>query len=201
MLSIEAKLQSDQTVLRDSLLGTARDMFSERGFSGTSIRDIANAHGVSVSNIYHHFGSKEGLWREILKQSVRMLPARLRDSANSADGPADQLRTVVREHLRAALEHKREQLMVLIEQERLGEGSASDNREIQREVLKVYTDILERMSAEGLLQSAHPRITAFNILGVINWHLRWFRADGPLDTETVHREILDFILRGACREC
>ena len=41
--------------------------------------------------------------------------------------------------------------------------------------------------------------SAFNLLGVINWHLRWYRPDGPLSEEAVHQEIVDFIMRGACR--
>lgn len=190
----------DSTLVRESLLSTAVGMFSEKGYSGTSIRDIAKVHGVSLSNIYYHFGNKDGLWREILERSVRTLPARLKTAADLANTPRAQLVALVREHLATAVEYRRELLMLLAHRAQLAEDVGNETAEIQREVLDIYSDVLGRLSAEGQLHSEHVRVTAFNLLGVINWHLRWYRPDGPLPAETVHQEIIDFILRGTCRD-
>ncbi|GAA6202967.1 TetR family transcriptional regulator [Aquicoccus sp. SU-CL01552] len=189
-----------QADMREGLLSTALDIFSEKGFSGTSIRDIAKVHGVSLSNIYYHFGNKEGLWREILKRSVQELPNILRQAEASETTPRAQLEAVVRAHLRVAIDHQRELLMLLVQAGQLEEGIGHDTVEIQRDILGIYSGILKRLSEEGALSSEHVKITVFNILGVVNWYLRWYRPDGPLDVETIHQEVLDFVLRGACRD-
>lgn len=49
---------------RQLLLDAARDLFSERGFKGTSTRDIAEHAGVSEVMIFRHFGSKANLFQE-----------------------------------------------------------------------------------------------------------------------------------------
>lgn len=190
----------DQADMRESLLETAVEMFSEKGFSGTSIRDIAREHGVSLSNIYYYFSNKEGLWREIMNRSVRSLPGRLRAAIAQADTPRAQLDALIREHLRAGVEHQRELLMLLTEQGQLGEDSSRETLEIQREILEIYTAVLEALSAEGALHEGHIRVAVFNILGVVNWHLRWYRADGPLPADTLHQEIINFISRAVCRD-
>lgn len=187
-----------QADMREGLLSTALDIFSEKGFSGTSIRDIAKVYGVSLSNIYYHFGNKEGLWREILKRSVQELPNILRQAEAGETAPRAQLEAVVRAHLQVAINHQRELLMLLVQAGQLEEGIGHDTVEIQRDILGIYSGVLERLSAEGALCSAHVKITVFNILGVVNWYLRWYRPDGPLDVETIHQEVLDFVLRGAC---
>jgi AcrR family transcriptional regulator len=192
-------MAADPTDVRESLLATAVDMFSKRGFSGTSIRDIAKVHGVSLSNIYYHFGNKEGLWREILQQSVLTLPGRLREAVAVAGTPHEKLEALVRAHLLAAVECQPELLMLLGQRAQLGEDLGSETVEIQREILAIYTGVLEELGAEGALNSQHIRVMAFNVLGVINWHLRWYRAEGPLPVETLHQEIVEFILRGVCR--
>ena len=46
---------------KDRIIDVAVDLFSKRGFKGTSIRDIASAAEISIPNIYHYFGNKEGL--------------------------------------------------------------------------------------------------------------------------------------------
>jgi len=190
----------DQEHMRESLLQTAVEMFSEKGFSGTSIRDIARENSVSLSNIYYYFSNKEGLWREIMNRSVRSLPGRLRAAIAQVDTPRAQLDALIREHLRAAVEHQRELLMLLTEQGQLGEDSTRETLDIQREVLEIYTGVMEALAADDALHTGHIRVAVFNILGVVNWHLRWYRVDGSMSVEVLHQEITDFISRAVCRD-
>ncbi len=55
------------TSTRSDLLSTARALFSERGFDGVSIAQIAAELGVTKQALLHHFGSKEKLYGEVLK--------------------------------------------------------------------------------------------------------------------------------------
>ena len=59
--------QKDKTV--DIILKTAKSLFLTKGFSGSSIGDIAKASKVGKSLIYHYFESKEHLWKAV-KQSI-----------------------------------------------------------------------------------------------------------------------------------
>src|SRR5712692_5868107 len=54
------------------LKGAAR-VFAERGYSGASMTDIADASGVAASVIYDHFASKRGLHLELLNQHARAM--------------------------------------------------------------------------------------------------------------------------------
>jgi AcrR family transcriptional regulator len=51
---------------------TATILFSQKGYTGTSIRDIASAVGLSVSTVNYHVGGKETLYREILRRIYEM---------------------------------------------------------------------------------------------------------------------------------
>jgi len=55
---------------KQAILEAAEKLFSERGFSGVSMRDISDASGVSQSLIHHYFGSKHGLYEEVKKQAI-----------------------------------------------------------------------------------------------------------------------------------
>jgi AcrR family transcriptional regulator len=57
---------SEQRDTASEIVAAALDLFAERGFHGTSIRDIARVVGVRESAIYHHFESKEGLFDAVL---------------------------------------------------------------------------------------------------------------------------------------
>ncbi|HEY0837482.1 MAG TPA: TetR family transcriptional regulator [Azospirillum sp.] len=191
-----ARPGEDGASSRDVLLQTALDFFSTRGFNGTSIRDIANALGVSVSNIYHYFGSKEGLWLEIMEYSVKTLPQRLESALADITDPLARFEALVKAHLTVSTSYQRELRMIFIEQDRLTVGGDKINHDVQRLVLAIYIRELEALRAAGFIHAEHLKILAFNVLGVINWQLRWYRGDGPLGADDVHREIIDFILHG-----
>ena len=53
---------------REQLLDVARHQFAMTGFYGTSIASIANELGLSKQALLHHFGSKDKLYGEILKE-------------------------------------------------------------------------------------------------------------------------------------
>jgi len=58
-----------------AVLDAAERLFGEQGLESVSIRDIARAAGVSISVIYHHFGSKAELLRTLLRTRLAELGA------------------------------------------------------------------------------------------------------------------------------
>ncbi|NTX14939.1 TetR/AcrR family transcriptional regulator [Myxococcus sp. CA056] len=63
-------LTRDPEGVRKRILTEGTRLFAERGFAGTSFRDVANAAGVSVSLIQHHFGTKESLYAIVKAHAV-----------------------------------------------------------------------------------------------------------------------------------
>lgn len=53
------------------ILDAAERLFAEKGFEGTSINAIATASHASKANVFHHFGSKEGLYQAMLGRLAR----------------------------------------------------------------------------------------------------------------------------------
>jgi AcrR family transcriptional regulator len=51
---------------RERLLDTAEELFARKGYSGTSVRDITATAGSNLAAVNYHFGSKHGLYREVL---------------------------------------------------------------------------------------------------------------------------------------
>lgn len=64
------KLDPEQS--QASILAAARLLFAERGFTGVSVRDIAQASGVTHGLVHHYFGSKDDLIAEVMRREVRV---------------------------------------------------------------------------------------------------------------------------------
>jgi len=195
---VPLELPSEELLTRrDDIMNVAIDLFAKRGFKGTSIRNIADALGVSVSNIYHYFGNKEGLWLAILEHSVKDLPKRLAAELRDAgDDPAERLRALLRAHLKLSALHHKESQIFFIDQSMLSPEGMKVNRKIQKGVLDIYVKELTDLKKAGKTDADNIKIMAFNMLALVNWYLRWYRADGALPAEKVHQYIIDFALHG-----
>lgn len=71
------------------VLDAAERLFAERGFVGTSMRDIADASGVSQPLIQYHFEHKDGLYAAALRRAVEAYAARFPEAAHVTDQPVD----------------------------------------------------------------------------------------------------------------
>jgi AcrR family transcriptional regulator len=70
-MAVKAALTGEER--KHSIINAARPLFAEKGFHGTSIREIARAADVSEALIYKHFPSKEALYDELLDYTREML--------------------------------------------------------------------------------------------------------------------------------
>ena len=66
-------VSSPATGVRDRLLEAAEQLFAERGFDGTSIRDLAAAAGCNIASVNYYFGGKEKLYVEIWRHRLHLL--------------------------------------------------------------------------------------------------------------------------------
>jgi len=66
------KTGSEQLNARERLLNTAIDMFADRGYAGTPVREIVERAGVSKPVLYYYFQSKEGLFLAILDMAENL---------------------------------------------------------------------------------------------------------------------------------
>ena len=181
---------------KDGIFKTAISLFSAKGFRGTSIRDIANEMNVSISNIYHHFGNKEGLLIAILEHSAAPLVDNLKRVVRLDLPPKKKFKKLVETHIQLSATYTQETKIFFLDEEHLSEEGDKINRNIQREIYGFYMTVLKELEQAGLIQYRSIRILAFNIFGVINWQLRWYRSDGRFSFDEVVDEIVSFIMNG-----
>jgi AcrR family transcriptional regulator len=70
-----------------TLVGTARRLFTERGYAGVGTEEIAREAGVTRGALYHHFDGKAGLFQAVFEQLEEQLARRLADEALSRSDP------------------------------------------------------------------------------------------------------------------
>jgi TetR/AcrR family transcriptional regulator len=70
-----------------AVLASAERLFAERGFAGTSMRDLAAASGISQPLIQHHFGGKDALYAAVVRHAIDDFVGRTREASARTDLP------------------------------------------------------------------------------------------------------------------
>ena len=150
-----------------AILATAAELFSERGYAGTSINTIATAAGTSKANIFHHFGSKEGLFLAVL-QSAAEETAGLIGTLEDSSAPADErVAGFCRGHLRILLDNPQPHRLVLREMLEHGDerGLALANDVVGDAFARLVALIREGRESGGFRSEVDPTLAATLLVG------------------------------------
>jgi AcrR family transcriptional regulator len=177
----------------DSLLAVAVRVFTERGYDGTSMGDLAAASGLSKSSIYHHVESKEQLLRLALERAVEPLFAVTREPA-AAEGPAiARLEHVVRREVEVLAERlPYVTLLLRVHGNTATERWALDRR---RRFDRFVTALVAEAAAQGDVRTDVDAAVVTRLLfGMINSLVEWYepptgregtRASRPVTPEAL----------------
>lgn len=84
------------TSTKDRLLRNAVSMFSEKGFHGTSMREIAKASGCGLPTLYYHYSSKSELFEEIVVNQFLKITERMNKQVDFTKKPEEIYLQVIR---------------------------------------------------------------------------------------------------------
>lgn len=171
---------------RTRILDAALEGFSERGYAGTSIRQIARAAGIRESAIYNHFPGKRAIFDALFEEGGPGVAVDLlRSEARRNDDPATVIRSIVQQAMEVWDQPRARRFMSVVVREG-GPASAIVGGELTREagrVLKALGGVFQGWMDAGLIRSDHPAehlvwelMAPIGIIRMI--HLRADSSDG-----------------------
>lgn len=181
---------------RARILTAALSLFAQRGFYGTSIRDIAAAAGLQSASLYGHFPSKEHLLAEIVALGHEEHHRRLRSALlDGGSDPADQLRAFVRAHVLMHAEHPVLTMVSNNELHVLPSELASRALAFRQQSELLMVELIERGIALGRFAPPHPWMTAAAVLGMGIRVGNWFDPGLGLTPDEVADTYAELALR------
>ncbi|MDP2644504.1 MAG: TetR/AcrR family transcriptional regulator, partial [Desulfobacterales bacterium] len=170
---------------KEHILEVAVKLFGERGFSATSIREIANKLDISVAALYYYFNSKEDLLFTIIESIGNDLLDILRKAKEDSDDPLQQLKNMMVGQI-CLVPKKRNGIKVFVEEQH--NLSTADQKVIyqqHRKIYDIYVEQLKELKQRNILAFDPPFLAAFAMFGMINWCYRWYRENNDLKIDQV----------------
>ncbi|MFZ2510019.1 MAG: TetR/AcrR family transcriptional regulator [Gordonia sp. (in: high G+C Gram-positive bacteria)] len=190
---VERGNKAQQT--RSRLLHAAVESFAERGFHGTTTRDLAATAGMSPAAVYVHYPSKEHLLYELSVMGHRKTLAQLDEHDNPGLPPADRLhRLIYAFALHHALDHTSARI-VNYELASLSAEHLIEIRELRRQIVARVGTVVADGVASGAFRTTDPRAVNLAILSMNIDIARWYSESGSLTPDALAESYANLALR------
>lgn len=184
---------------RRMTLETAARLFSERGYSRTTMDDIAAAAGIKKGTLYHFYPSKDALLAAVLRAAVLIPQARF-DAVIAGDGShVEKLRRLI-----AVLVESHDALLpLMVTYTRVSLDTISDPQgraelvEIKRHFETTWENVVKAAIEHGELRAdLDHKLVSFGIIGMINWMYKWYVPGGRKRPAEIARTFAAMVLEG-----
>jgi TetR/AcrR family transcriptional regulator, cholesterol catabolism regulator len=180
---------------RDRILQEAVKLFYQRGFTGTTLDDIAAELGVTKPFIYTHFRSKVDLLAALCQPTIEMSLAAVSHASDSEGTPTTRLRKAMEEFTRVILQRQPNIAIYFREEKNLTPEALDAINTLRKKFDRVLSGLLQEGVASGEFAIPDVNVAALAIGGMISWAYTWHRPDGRLTIDDVCGRLADLALQ------
>ncbi|MCT6924221.1 TetR/AcrR family transcriptional regulator [Metasolibacillus sp.] len=175
-----SKEESYETISK--LKGIARKHFAEHGYAATVLDEIVEEANLTRGAIYHHFGSKKGLFLAVLESIQSEVAEKVESEAAKSEDLWDQLILGCHAFVTAAVEEKNKQILLI-------DGPAVLGWETWRSMdekgsMRLLYEQLEMMQHQGYFESISIKALTHILSGALNESVLWI-AQMPNVAESI----------------
>lgn len=181
----------------DRLLRLAAALFRQKGYAGSSTRELAGQLGIQKASLYHHIRGKEDLLFAISVGSLEHITAAV-SAAGAAAEPGGRLRAMIAAHMQTALADQDMHTTMLIELRSLSPGRQEQVRARRDQYQALLRDAVAADQAEGRLRAdIEAGCLTLSLLNLLNWTIFWFDPAGPRSPRELAEVMSMIFLDGA----
>ena len=185
-----------KALVEKQLMEQACIIFAKKGYSGTTLSDIAEAVGLTRAAVYYYFRNKEALLEAIM---LDLTSAPMREiEAWRNDAPSDcseRLRSFIILRIHGILSRQIQMRMIEVTEAVLPPELKERHTEAKRRILDEYRTILRDGMQSGVFRAQDDRVAAFGIIGIVNWTTTWFAPARSPSVDQIAEQLADMAVR------
>ena len=178
-----------------ALLQAAREEFAERGYDGTSIRQIAQRAGMSLSVLYHYYPGKMELLQAIVDEALDAYFAACEaELALAGEDPVQRLRALVTATIQFRTTYPSKGSLISGEERVFDPEFLSHYRKRAALGTRMYSEVIEAGLAAGVFRTPYPEDARRAVIAMCNAVGEWYDPRGPLTVDEITKRYVDLAL-------
>ncbi|WP_439881934.1 TetR/AcrR family transcriptional regulator [Pontibacter sp. MBLB2868] len=181
---------------KEQIEKTATALFKTKGFSATSMRDLANALGIEAASIYSHIKSKEEILQRVCFRMAQEFFEAL-DTAESAEATAtERLKAAIAAHVQVLTKNTAASAVFLHEWRHLSEPFLGTYLAMRDKYEARFREIIRSGIANGEFTLPDEKFAVLTILSGLNWIHTWYKPEGKMTPDEIAENLSAMLLNG-----
>jgi AcrR family transcriptional regulator len=161
---------------RDRMLKAAASCFNHKGYSGTSLKDVANHLSLTDAALYYYVRNKEELVYQCYLRAAELGREAMDRGRSEGETGFQQAFLYIRYHVEI-LVGDRGPVAIMSEIPSLNPAHRNEILKVSRRHSAAFEEIISAGIADGSIVECDVRMTGNAIMGAINWIPKWFHGD------------------------
>ncbi|MDO7883881.1 TetR/AcrR family transcriptional regulator [Hymenobacter cheonanensis] len=189
-------LKTKKSAKRELILAEAAKLFKDRGYSGTSMRDLAGQVGMEAASMYNHIKSKDELLDTICFRISDTYISQLHDIEHTASPYSDKIKALVRLHIRLMVEDGAAVSVANHDWKYLPEPRLTEFKQARKTYERGFAALIEAGIAAGEFRPVNASVALFTVLSAVRWVELWYRPGRGLTAQELENNIITVLLGG-----
>lgn len=183
----------------DEILKKSAKLMAKQGYHGTSMRDLAETTGHSLSGLYHYLDSKDELLFKINERGFTSLLATARNILGQDISPEERLKSVIRNHIDFFSSHMSEMRVMMFGTHDIDRKRSQIISELKDDYASIVTQVVsgyvKSASSKRLATSEISRKT-YLLFGMMNWIYGWYSKNEHGSANELASDIYETFTKG-----
>ena len=181
---------------KDHILTIAAKYFRKKGYSASSMKDIAEGVGIKAASIYNHFVSKQEILNQLLQGIADRFVEGMRQIQDSSLNPKEKIHALISLHVRMAVEHTDIVALIISEWVHLSEKSRQSFIGKRDCYESSFRKIIEEGKAKKVFKDLDTEIILFSTLSTLRWLYSWYSKNEHYNPVELEKQIGSCLLHG-----
>ena len=181
---------------KDVIAQKASALFKSKGYSSTSMRELAEAVGVEAPSLYNHIGSKSELLQIICFKIANTFTTYLDNIENTPANTVNKIENIIRFHIQMMLNNFDEVFVANHEWKHLKEPYLSNFLNQRRGYEKRLVALVEAGIKSKELKDTNPYVSVLTILSAVRGLEFWQRHRSNVGTRELEDDMVNHLLNG-----
>ena len=196
MAASRRPLAQDEPNRRAEIVRAASRLFAEKGYSATTIRDIARAVDMQSGSPFYHFKTKHDKLKAVVLEGMAIITRAVGAAATQGGTPREVFEAMLLAHLEQLLaEDGRHFAATLLHESHHLEAAARAVLIEQKDAYEaLWQKALRELKRSGEIDD-DSRVTRLLLMGALNWTVQWYRPNGGRTVKQIARQISGMLLK------
>lgn len=182
---------------KEQVIRKAAELFREKGYAASSMRDLAHKLGIEAASLYSHIKSKEEILRNLCFDMATEFRKSLEEVEKKNVSASEKLKLGIIGHIQVMAKDLTASAVFMNEHRHLSQPYLRDFLLLRINYINRFKSIIEQGIKSGeFKENIDTKLSVMTLFSSLNWMPQWYDPDGAIDSVDIGQQLSEMLING-----